>query len=417
MILPDCVVIAITQDGDAIPLMLAEQDDIRAVVMPISPNKLLMGVIDGYVISSNFNYNLEAARSSDKFFLSSSNDAETARLHSVISESSITAMKATIERKIEEYIFGESARHSTTDAEQTAKPIAFAKPSLSELEYEISFFGLDDKEAKGIIERRLRHVISELSDEFSLKRLDGITVAGDFSAALRDVDRGYEGATPIETVSEEVGSSIAKLVTVLRLGEVKGHVVIDGKIGYFLLLEDTSESEFGLHVVAMQLAQIAMIEFVETTLPGTMSKPIEDELDDWFYKHVSEALHIYVAGRFSAAYGDSQEIFKANAYYLTQGLIHMSRTVSEELLAYYQDGDLDKLFFVTLPCIRDVLKLAACYLGHRAHFRSLDPMSSEELQNILISTSLANWLEMYGSDLDSSTGDFADGSLLRSFLL
>ena len=62
-ILPDCIVIAITNKDEAASLTLLGQDDIRAVLLPVSPKQLLVGITDGYTVPLTFDYNLEAARS------------------------------------------------------------------------------------------------------------------------------------------------------------------------------------------------------------------------------------------------------------------------------------------------------------------------------------------------------------------
>ena len=399
-ILSDCVVIAITNTDEAAPLMLLGQEDVRAVLLPVSPKKLLVGVIDGYNILPKFDYCLEAARSSHSFFLSSYNDAETARLHPMIAARSTSILDEAVENGFQDLLPSRYSLHSEHDAERPAPSYGPVDPASCEFQYELSFISCGEQEAIQSIEDHLRRAVSALSAALPLKRLDGITIAGDYPAALRDLDRGFENALPVETVSDEVGVGIAQVVTVMRSGRVKGRVVIASGIAHALTSDNSTHSEFGLYVVIRELALVAMIEFIETALPGAMLSPVEGELDGWLYAHVDAALHAYVASRISAGFGDVQELFEAKSQLLAEGLYRMRDTVLKERLAYRYHGDLDKLLDITLPSIRHVLIFAADLLGHCTNACSPLPHASGELQVSLEHAGLKNWLEMYKGDLE-----------------
>ena len=399
-ILPDCVVIAITNTDEAAPLMLLGQDDVRAIFLPVSPKKLLVGVIGGYKIPPQFNYCLEAARSSHSFFLSSYSGAETARLHPEIAARSTSILDEAVENGFQDLWPRRYSQHPEHDAEGPAPSYGPSDPVTREFQYELSFVSCGDQEAIQSITHNLRHAVSALSAALPLKRLDGITIAGDYPAALRDLDRGFENAPPVETVSNEVGVGIAQVVTVMRSGQVKGRIVIDSGIAHALTSDNSAQSEFGLYVVIRELALVAMIDFIETSLPGAMLSPVEGKLDGWLYVHVDAALHAYVASRISAGFGDVQELFEAKSQLLAEGVNRMRDTVLQERLAYRYHGDLDKLLDITLPSIRHVLIFAADLLGHCANACSPSPQTSDELQVSLEQAGLKNWLEMYRVDLE-----------------
>ena len=186
----------------------------------------------------------------------------------------------------------------------------------------------------------------------------------------------------------------------MRSGQVKGRIVIDSGIAHALTSDNSAQSEFGLYVVIRELALVAMIDFIETSLPGAMLSPVEGELDGWLYAHVDAALHAYVASRISAGFGDVQELFEAKSQLLAEGVNRMRDTVLQERIAYRYHGDLDKLLDITLPSIRHVLIFAADLLGHCANACSPSPQTSDELQVSLEQAGLKNWLEMYRVDLE-----------------
>ena len=85
-VLPDCVVVAIDKHGRASSHMFVGNDPLGAVVMPVTPDKLLVGAKDGFVVPDDFDFNTTAAQFSHSFFLSPRNDEETSRLQSMIGE-------------------------------------------------------------------------------------------------------------------------------------------------------------------------------------------------------------------------------------------------------------------------------------------------------------------------------------------
>ena len=169
-VLPDCIVIAITNKDEAAPLMLLGQDDIRAVLFPVSPKQLLVGIADGYTVPLTFDYNLEAARSSHSFFLSSCNDAETARLHPAIASISMAILDEAVESGFHDLLPNRLPAHSEHDAEQGEPSFGPADPTSGEFQYQVSFVGSGDQEAIQAITARLRTIVSALSSVVSLTK-------------------------------------------------------------------------------------------------------------------------------------------------------------------------------------------------------------------------------------------------------
>src|ERR1700728_2515316 len=65
--------------------------------------------------------------------------------------------------------------------------------------------------------------VRELSRIIDLEHLDGITVADDYPAALRDLDRGFEATRPL-TPTTENATGVAMTPAVLRDGVLKSHI-------------------------------------------------------------------------------------------------------------------------------------------------------------------------------------------------
>ncbi|MYG00374.1 DUF4238 domain-containing protein [Candidatus Poribacteria bacterium] len=399
-ILPDCVVIAIRADGEAVPFMLAGKDEIKAVILPISPRQLLVGFRNGYELPQSLDYNLEAARCSYSFFLSSCNDAEVSRLRPFISEGAKSILNEAIEKGFSDFRTSPGDSQFDKAQEQTETPFWPTGLGSRHFQYELSFRSFGNYELVELVGAQIRCVVSELSEVLPLDRLDGITIAGDYPAALQEIERGFENTQSVEAMSCDVGVGIAKMVTVLRCGKVKGHVVISGGIGQALTGEDGDQRNFGLYVVVKQFVLVAMIEFIEAALPGTFLSQIDGELDGWLYGQIDGALNAYVAARIAAGFGDVETIFETKSELLADSLEHMQNTVLKEKLAYRRHRNIDRLSEIALPCVRQVLIFAADLLGHCGNPESRSPQESDNLLRVLEQVGLKNWLEIYRNDLE-----------------
>ncbi|MCQ4190233.1 DUF4238 domain-containing protein [Methylocystis suflitae] len=85
-ILPDCVAFAILRDGSSEPYMISDQGQTDAVIMPVSPSKLLVGYTPRFVFCAEYDFNAAAARASYNFFLASTNDPACGRIQPLIGE-------------------------------------------------------------------------------------------------------------------------------------------------------------------------------------------------------------------------------------------------------------------------------------------------------------------------------------------
>ena len=399
-ILPDCVVIAIDQNGKAGPFMLTGADGVHAVIMPVSPKKLLLGRRDEYRIPETFKYNVAAAGASYSFFLSTFNDAETARLHPLIGDRSTSILNEGVEYAFRELLPERSPQASPNGVDRLDPAYSPIRPTATGFQYELSLVGFENREATRQISTAIKDIVSILSGALPLARLDGFTITGDYPAALRDLDRGLESAPSPTTVAQEVGVGVAQVVTVLRSGHAKGRIVMSSEIAHALISDNAAQIRFAIHILVKELGLVAMLEIIESALPGVLLSPIEDELDGWLYANVDAALSGYVASFIAAGFGDQQEVANAKRQLLADSINRMKSVVPRERLAYRDHGNLDQLLAVALPAVRQVLIFAADLLGHSSA-AGLPPFNApDDLECSLEQAGLKNWLSMYKDDLE-----------------
>ena len=399
-ILPDCVAITLDKNNVAAPFMFSGQDDICAVIMAVSPDKFLIGRKTEWQLPQHFNYNVDAARASYGFFLSSYSNAETDRLRPMIGTCPTSIIEESIENGLSDIMPQPPSQTEQNGQGFSESATVSVEPISSEFQYEAKFVDSGEQAAILGINDSLQRIVSALSQVLPLGRLEGITFANDYPQALKDVDRGFDNAPPLETVSPEIGVGVAQMVTVLRSGDVKGRIIMSSDIGNALTSNDETQLGLAVHVVVKELVLVAMLEIVDKTFPGIWLQPLEGEFDSWLYAHADAALQGYVASYFAAGFGDQRELVESKRQLLAGGVNRMRFIVVKERLSYRYHGNVDALLAVAFPAVRQVLTLAADLLGHCSSTEIPPFHAGDELEEALEQAGLANWLDVYWADLE-----------------
>ena len=395
-ILPDCVVIGLGTDGVAGNHLVIGGNELGAIMLAMSPERLLVGRRPGFTLPGDFNFNLEAACLSHTFFLSPRRDEETARLHTLIGQRLRPVLEETIRHSLENAVPGvskaEAGNRSPDDGALGSKPTSNGR-------YELSLSGYGDEQTATSAQEEVVCLVDELATVMPLERLDGITIGSDYQGLLRAVTRGWKNAPTPETVPPEVGVGIAQTVTVRRSGVAKGRIVASNIVSDALISDDPEQRTWGRHVLVRQLANVALMDIVEGCLPGTLLGPAAPGIDGWLYANVDGAPESYGASRMAAAFGGSDTITPGLRELLVAAIDRMMTNVPHERLAYREHGDLERLLDVALPAVRQVLVMSADLLGHCA-FTGEPPLGrTSALRDALDRAGLRAWFGVYCDDL------------------
>ena len=395
-ILPDCVAIGLGSDGVASNHLIVGGQKMAAIMLAISPERLLVGRKPGFAVPNDFDYNFEAASLSHTFFLAPRNDEETSRLHSMIGQKLRSALEEAVERgfgdAVSERSKAKSGNQSLDDHSLGAKP-------TSTVRYELSLSGCGDERTTARVQEEVVSLVGELARALPLERLDGITIGNDYPGLLRAVPRGWKNAPAPKTAPPQVGVGIAQTVTVKRSGMAKGRIVLSSSVSGALIAEDAELRVWGRHVLVRQLASVALMEIVEGCLPGTLLGSAGEGIDGWLYASVDGVPESYAASWMAAAFGNSDEIADGLRELLAAAIDRMMTVVPDERLDYREHGDLEKLLDATLPAIRHVLLVSADLLGHCA-FTGEPPLGTTNmLQDTLDRAGLRAWFGVYFDDL------------------
>jgi hypothetical protein len=392
-ILPDCVALAYEGSQPPLPLMFVGQD-MRAVVMPLSTEKLLVGQRPDSQAVDTSTFNEDAAACSHRFFLA--RDApEVADLSRHIAERPTNYVQAAVEDAVSEVMPPKAGE--TTEVAETA--VADTSSGPTEFGYQLTFSHCDEETAHKIADV-VKGVINGLARGLPMGRLDGITFAADYTTALQEVGRGRADLPPITTTASEGAVGIAYTVIVVRDERVKGRIVLDGAIGDHLIGDDRDAADWALHVLVHQLVLVAMIEWMERALPGITLSPVENAFQGFLYRAIDAAIRGYVAAKISGVFGDPHEIGGGFRDSLISALDKMKTDVEAERLAYRRHADVDSLLDVAMPAASHVLYFAAALLGNSVANERSHLDEEGRLAAALERSHLTHWLTDFHRDLE-----------------
>lgn len=398
VILPDCGSIAITDDGEPLPFMMADLDRLAGVVAPISSRRMLLGrTADGPPFDLD-DINRRLAACCDEFFIAASDTPEFFALSDAIGTRSRVVVDDALAGAFKDYdpvpIIQTAEAQRSDDLSQTHS----RQDGAPGLDYQMSFYGCGDEDTCERIAAHVEYLVSALSPLIPLSRLDGITFAADYPGALTTLDRGAPGLKPPTTLSVSEGVGIAQAPLVIRDGIVKARIIAQAWIGQGLVSENDELVPFAVHTLAHQLAQVAMVHFTDTALPDFLLRPVPDALNKRLYGVVSPAPDSYFAARFAAPYAPS-EIEATYRKLSTEALRRLQEVIPAQRIAYRLHGDLDRLLEAVLPAVRSFLHHVATLAGHRAGLEPPIAAASGEFEQELERSGLKAWLDTFQSDL------------------
>jgi hypothetical protein len=394
LVLPDCVAIGIDSKGNSAPYLFQDSDDLIVVAMPLGTRRLMVGKVDHAHPFQAFLFNIRAVACSESFFVSSMNAKALADWSKYIGVESRTLIHRNVDGVFAEYIAKKATLQSPHEKKISAEP---AGPAISSPQWMIHFLGCADEPTAKKIGETVSGVVAELAQVIPLNRIDGITFAQDYPAALRNLDRGFGSTRPLTTTDEEGVVGVAMSPLVLRDGVVKAHIVMRGDLGHALIGEDEYWRSIGYQMLVYELAEVSCTEIFDTALPGVLLKPITNYFDAYRFECLNFAWSSYFSARMSA--GLARDGGKILSDVTIAALDRAGRDIPELRYAYRFDGDVPKLMNGTLKYIRAILSHAARLVGH---FDSLSASPFDEegaLQGALDRRGLRQWFDTYQADL------------------
>lgn len=412
VVLPDCVALGVDAGGNWEPLASADAENLSIVLMPIAYDRVLIGRRNDLKAIDLVDFNRAAAAASHSFFLAANRDAEFERLAASIGTRSWVvienAVRDALRESIQTYDDTAIGAHSGIEKASTSSFDGERTDSIDQsgicrdrtvegLHYQIQFIGCADSENANQISAIVSPIVAAMNGIFPLDRLDGITFAADYAAALRDLDRGFLASEPLTTTVGEWGIGFAMAPLAMRNGLVKGRVIIRGEIGQALIGSDALAHSKAVGGLVYMLALVACAGLIDRCLPGILLRQVPDSYNAYLYPHIDGAWNSYFAARISA--GVSLDIEVEHPNMLVSMLGRAKKSILTARLAYRFDGDLDKLLRTALSEIGAILQHTAVLLGYYDGLSQSLVDDEVGLRDALQEIGLWTWFEAYQRDL------------------
>ena len=412
LILPDCVAVVFHSNSNlSEPYIMSKINQVDVIMCPVCSNKLLIGHRGNAALPELKDFNEEAAACSNTFFVSADKTPEIEKLADRIGEQSktviIDAVSNAVDELTSEFALEEQNSQSMINfMEKSAKPETMIavehrdKIKVDEtqnINYPITFCGCADKETSQKIAEAVDLVVSEMSYSLSLGRLDSITFAADYAAALIDVERGFPSSIPLTPTEDEYSVGVAMAPLVIRNGVAKVSIVMRAWLGHALVSEDPVAKTTAIHILVNQLAHVACIDMICQTLPEMLLSRIEDGWEARLYDCMHSAWKAYFTSRISAGFDPTIGIGYCDI--LLTALERAIEAIPRERFAYRSHGNLEQFLELAISLIGKMITYAGMLLGH---YDGLDQSVYDdkgELTLMLEKIGLRAWLDFFRRDL------------------
>lgn len=403
LILPDCVAVAMQSNAKRPqPYIVTGADEIDVVLCPVSSDRLLVGRKGDMVVPGVEDFNEAGAACSHTFFVSAMRTPELERLTDRIGEQS----KATILEAVASAT-SEFAPQSMLSCppESILPETAIAAHDRGKVEPNntqdsgclVSFVGCADENTAQRIAEAVAGVMSDIHPSVPLERLDRITFAEDYVAALASIERGFPASRPLVPTEEDWGTSVAMAPLVIRDSDIKVSIVMRSWLGYALIGEDREARVSAIHVLANQLAHVTCADLMCQRLPNMLLNRAEADWESWLYSHMHGAWTSYFASRVSAQF--NPEIASDYRDIMLAAIEKARETILRDRLAYRRHGNLDQFLESAISSIGMVMTNVGMLLGHcdGLHQSVYDDKGS--LTQALEKIGLQAWVDTFRCDL------------------
>ena len=389
-IFPDCVALgADEEDGKFSPYMMTRTSTVSVVILPITSQKLLVGVRTGHVEPDLANFNSYAAACSADLFISASQTQFFSDLISKMGESWEGEINAAIQGALQEMI--PTSNISSKSGEKL--------PLLSQLSYQLTFSGFGDIDIHPI-SQKTQHIIEKIKPLFDLDRLDGITFATPFQQAIEELERGFNIDTMAEAAPDYIAQGAATVV-VLREGILKVRIILNAEYGLSLIGNNRRDAEVALHLVVAGITQACTVAQVERSIPGFLIKPVAaNDHAGGLYCAVCKALRAYRYAQMSAGFGADELIGEEFATYLINAFSYSKTAIEKAKMDHLVQGNYPALYEAALGSAADMLISTARLIGHYHGLGQFEFSSTDsKIREIMSSQQLGAWIEVFARDL------------------
>ena len=397
-ILPDCT--SVVFDGEKwTSLFLAGNEEIVAVALPLTPDRIALGLAVGVSKIDVADFNTIAAHSSYTFFLSSSCKPELKQalpklgrtVRSQLSEMSVSAMAETVKG------FLSSELNSTpSNGEHDAAQISWTSGDQTNLfSMAVTFFDFGDEAFCKRVADMLTSTVTSYAKYLPASGLSGFVFANDYEAALNSIERGFEVSSEILPIEDGYQIGIGMPLTILEDGEVKTKVVLRSIVAVDLVSEDDEKRSEAIGTIVRILASASLMRLMANKFPDKILKRVDDEYEAMLFNYTSGVFDEYFRASISCF---SEKLLKLYEKLAHENLDAVLVQVPKLRREYRRHGDMARLFPETSVLIQNLMLAMARLLG-TMKCQNVELTEGSVLERRLSESVLLSWYKLFRNDL------------------
>jgi hypothetical protein len=387
-ILPDCVVLGRIGAGEKFAsYIMTSGTDVEVVVMPISSEKMLVGVQQGATLTSMAGFNIEAAANCAEFFVAS---VQTAQFEALVQE-----IGTAWSNEIDDLIDSSLAKYRPV---QCPTPIS-ASPFV---DYDWPKEDNQTTDAAAEIAMLAKHYHQVCPKTCNFHWLERITVSADTNVALKEIDLGPNFDMSAEAWFEIMIPGVV-LVSVRRGDDLKIIILIDASFFAALTSHETHQMELARSALLLCFSQVSAIARVEANLPGFMLAPVSySDHNALIHSAFRRAIRAYWAGRDVAKTCNPDTIIQKVVNFATDALASSIDGINNAKKAHVETEDSESFLVSLLAEASNILAQIARLIGLQHGNNVVDEaVLPLDLAEALRPYGLETWAIIYGRDLRS----------------
>lgn len=397
-ILPDCT--CIVSDGKRwTSLFLVESEKVEIVILPISPDRLVVGRRNPTSNIDVSEFNRIAANVAHTFFLSSERHNELDAAADHLGGQVRTQMRNMTASAVAEAVHEYASDHASQDKENdsTAEPSWTERDGTEEYPFSVTFRGFGDEEFVSNVSHELKSAMTTFGNYIPLAGPKCFVFANDYRAVLASVDPELEASEELSPIEEQTKAGVGRPLSVFIDGKVETVAVLSSSIAHGLVSTDANEKVEAQLVILHMLAAATLTGLTRDKFPDQMLSTVADAYEGTLFQFTQGVFDAYFCSSFSCLDDRTVELHERLAL---EAFEAMSERIPRLIKQFLEHRDMDLLFPESASLLGGFLLAAARYLGClRCNAAGLDDTS--ELVATLTENGLSNWLKLFRKDLEA----------------
>lgn len=383
LILPDFVALGIGDDGRAEALIAIGRDDLAGVLMPLSPNRMLVGTSNGAPLPI-VEFNELAARHCLDFFVSATIIDEFEMLAETIG----TGIAAGLRTALEEAAAPHRPPVHVELAPRSNSPAAWDISTPTSFRLETNC--LSQAEAEQVA-RIISQIAGVARQRFDVSALLRVHISADYDQALVTLDRGAMAEVEPAPAPADTNGTVGYNIVVEENGQRGIALVLASWLALDLIGENDAAFGTAAGIVLAQLARIGAQAVINHAFPA--SGRAGSAVDKLLTPRIVEIWQRWLVER-AAALADPtrQGHFK-------EALLNDLEVLRGKLEAIRRDyrvhGDVDQLLFEVVTTTTELLGYAAAAVAPGGSSPTFDPAFANALDKL----GHLRWLELFAADI------------------